>query len=509
MRAVRSRSGTGVAVVLALSLFLAACGGGGGGGAPAPAAGGGTPAGGGGGGGGGGSTPVQGWNPSVRISNLRDNSTEMPALSVALTNPGVGFVAWTENAFGTNCARTWVNRYAAGVWGTPIQTGIAQAVSPMVAANANGDAVLVWIENAFTPASCVPAASTPGVWASRYSAASNAWTAPVRISVVPPPGSTVFVGSPSVVIDAAGRATVVWLHNPTTTLPTVVWSRFDGTSWSAPAALSDGTRGVAEPVIAQDGSGNVLVLWQQQTNLFNGGLPSGGPMLPNTWFARYAAAAGTWSTPVKLSNLDVTGTGTDTTTHARIAANASGNAVAVWSEVRSNVGSIVSARYSALSGTWTAPVLIENNAQTADRPEVAIDVNGNAQAVWTQKIDASETNASGYTARFTAAAGTWGAPLLFEQSTESAFAPLVGMDDTGRALIAWEQNAAAGIFAIPIHAVHYTPASGFGTQMDFAGNNVVLAVNGGGTGLLASDVPSIEPSPIFLGISIRASIFLP
>jgi hypothetical protein len=36
-----------------------------------------------------------------------------------------------------------------------------------------------------------------------------------------------------------------------------------------------------------------------------------------------------------------------------------------------------------------------------------------------------------------------------------------------------------------------------------------LAVNGGGTGLLASDVPSFEPAPIFLGISIRASIFLP
>jgi hypothetical protein len=188
---------------------------------------------------------------------------------------------------------------------------------------------------------------------------------------------------------------------------------------------------------------------------------------------------------------------------------ASGNAVAVWSEVRSNVGSIVSARYSAASGTWTAPVLVENNPQTADRPEVAIDVNGNAQAVWTQKIDASQNNASGYTARFNAAAGTWGAPLLFEQSTESAFAPLVGMDDTGRALIAWEQTAAAGTLAIPIHAVHYTPASGFGTQMDFAGNNVVLAVNGGGTGLLASDVPSFEPAPIFLGISIRASIFLP
>ena len=52
-------------------------------------------------------------------------------------------------------------------------------------------------------------------------------------------------------------------------------------------------------------------------------------------------------------------------------------------------------------------MLIENNPQTADRPEVAIDVNGNAQAVWTQKIDASQTNASGYTARLDAAAGTW------------------------------------------------------------------------------------------------------
>jgi len=66
----------------------------------------------------------------------------------------------------------------------------------------------------------------------------------------------------------------------------------------------------------------------------------------------------------------------------------------------------------------------------------------------------------------------------------------------------------AGI-AVPIHAAHYGPASGLGTQMDFAGNSVGVAVNGGGTALLASDVPSVEPAPIFLGISIRASIFLP
>lgn len=483
-------------LVLALALLLAACGGsgGGGGGAPAPAAGGGTPPG--GGGGGGGSPPVQGWNPSVRISNLHDNFTEMTTPSVALTSAGVGFVAWTERAFGTACARTWVTRYAAGVWAAPLQIGIEQAISPMVAANANGDAMLVWIENAFSTENCGGTVLTPGLYASRYSAASNAWTAPVRI--------VANASSPSVVIDAAGRATVVWVQHPAipTGLPTISWSRFDGSSWSAPAALSDGTRGVDEPVLARDGNGNIFVLWQQQTNLFNGGLPGGGPILPNIWFARFAAAGDTWSAPMLIGSSNLTGS--DSAGHARIAVNASGNAMAVWRETRSTVGSIVSARFS--SGAWTSPVLIEANTQQADRPEVAIDANGNAQAVWMQKIDGTQANDSGYAARFDAAAGTWGAPQLFEQSTEGVFAPLVGMDDTGRALIAWEQtNAGTG----PIHAVHFAPATGFGAAVHFGGNSVGLAVNGGGTALLAADVPSVEPAPIFLGISIRAAIFLP
>lgn len=489
------------ALVSLIFSVLVGCGGGGGGGSGTPAPGGGsTPPG--GGGGTGGSTLVPGWNPSERISNLRDNFTEMPTQFAALTDQGVGFVAWTELAFGTNCARTWVNRHASGAWGTPTQIGIEQAASPVVAANGTGDAVLVWIERGFTSESCGGTVLGQELWASRYSAASNAWTSPVRVSIDAPGGTGVSVGSPSVVIDALGRAIVVWVQSPATGLPTISWSRFDGTAWSAPADISDGTRGVADPAIAQDGSGNILALFQQQTNLFDGSLPNGGPILPNIWFARYDAVNGTWSTPVQIGNADLTGS--DSAGHARIAANASGNAVAVWKETRSTVGSIVSARFS--SGTWTSPVLIETNAEQADRPEVAIDVNGNAQAVWMQKIDATETNDSGYTARFDAAAGTWGAPQLFEQSTEGVFAPLVGMDDTGRALIAWEQTVSGGV---PIHAVHYTPASGFGTPVHFAGNRVVLAVNGGGTALLASDVSSIEPSPIFLGISIRAAIFLP
>jgi hypothetical protein len=497
-----SRAGwqrAGKPLVLALSLFLAGCSGGGGGGGTPPT----TPM---PDGGGGGSTAVQGWNPPVRVSNLRSNSVEMSTPVAALTSQAVGFVAWTERAFGTSCARTWVNRNAAGTWGTPTEIGIEQAVAPAIAANANGDAVLVWIERGFSTESCGGTVLGQEIFASRYSAASNTWTFPVRISLDSPAASSISVDSPSVVIDSAGRATVIWVDNPATGLPTIVWSRFDGLVWSPPAAISDGTRGVAEPVMAQDGSGNILALWQQQTNLFNSSLPNGGPILPNIWFARYSAGSGAWSAPVRIGSADLTGN-TDSAGHARIAVNASGNAVAVWRETRSSVGSIVSARYSSGTGTWTSPpILIETNTQSADRPEVAIDVNGNAQAVWMQKIDGSQTNDSGYTARFDASAGIWGAPQLFEQSTLGVFAPLVGMDDTGRALIAWEQ---AGIGSGPLHAVHFTPASGFGIPVDFSGNGIALGVNAGGTALIASDFPSVEPAPIFLGISIIASMFRP
>ena len=134
---------------------------------------------------------------------------------------------------------------------------------------------------------------------------------------------------------------------------------------------------------------------------------------------------------------------------------------------------------------------------------MAIDLNGNAQAVWTQKIDAAATNESGFTARLDGASGLWSVPQLIEQATELVSTPRVGMQDSGRALIAWRQ-AIPG--TPPIHAAHLT-AGTFGAQTHFPGDGLALAVNASGTALLASEVSSFENS--FFGISIRAAIFRP
>jgi hypothetical protein len=420
--------------------------------------------------------------------------TEMFTPSLALTGQGVGFVAWNEAQFAGGCGQIWVNRNAAGVWSTATEVDTRnQALDPHIAANDGGDAIVVWEEREWSGANCTGAITGTEVWASRYTAASGTWSTPLRISVDAPPNSTIFAFSPVATLDGAGRAMVVWIQDGLSSARSAWYSRFDGTNWSAPALLSNGTRNSEEPTLALDGSGNVFALWRQDTN-------TASPVLANIWAARYDASGGVWSTSAQIGSTNLSGT--DGTERPRLGVNTGGTAVAVWEESRSGIASIVAARFS--SGTWSAPVPLEANAQQAAFPAVAIDVNGNAQAVWVQKIDAMAANNSGFTARLDGTTGLWGAPQLFEQAVEDVSSPQIGLEDSGRALIAWTQFVSG---TPPVHAVHFTPLGGFDTPSTFPGDGVALAVNAGGTALLASEVTSFETT--FFGISIRAAMFRP
>src|SRR6266849_8778137 len=221
------------ALVLALSLSGCGGGGGGGGGTSAPPGPGPNP--------GPGPTPppASGWSSSVLISNLRDSfSYTMFTPAVAITSQGVGFIAWNEMT--GNCGRIWANRNAGGVWGAATEIGTTQALDPHVAADTGGDAIVAWTERQWSGANCTGGITGNEIWSSRYTAASNTWSAPLRISVAAPPNSTIFAFSPVVTLDAAGRATVVWLQTTSGSPTTVTYSRFNGTAWSAPTLLSNG-----------------------------------------------------------------------------------------------------------------------------------------------------------------------------------------------------------------------------------------------------------------------------
>jgi hypothetical protein len=123
----------------------------------------------------------------------------------------------------------------------------------------------------------------------------------------------------------------------------------------------------------------------------------------------------------------------------QIAVDAGGNAIAVWEQSDGTRKNIWANRFAAGSGTWGTAQLIEtDNAGGALLPQIAMDANGNAIAVWHQS-DGTRYNIWGN--RFNAGSGTWGTAQLIEtDNTDHALNPQIAVDASGNAIAVWEQS---------------------------------------------------------------------
>jgi hypothetical protein len=181
------------------------------------------------------------------------------------------------------------------------------------------------------------------------------------------------------VIDAQGNGLAVWyVYDGGVT--DILSNRYTvGSGWgTARSITTDKTREPALPQIAIDANGNALAVWAQPNSDFNSAI----------WWNRYAGSG--WSTAAQI---EIPAAFTDDVA-AQIAFDPSGNAVAVWSQTaraRGGPSNIVSSRYTAGSA-WSSVELIEtDNAGDASGPQIAVDANGNAQAVW-QQSDGTHDN---------------------------------------------------------------------------------------------------------------------
>ena len=164
----------------------------------------------------------------------------------------------------------------------------------------------------------------------------------------------------------------------------------------------------------------------------------------NIWANRYTAGTG-WGTATLIE------AGTGSAYGPQIAIDANGNALAVWTQTNGTVYSVWSNRYSA--GAWGTAALIEtDNAGSAEGPQIAIDANGNALAVWAQS---NGTVNNIWANRFSA--GAWGTAELIETDNGSnAGYPKIAFDANGNALAVWHQPRA-------ITYNRYTIGIGWGT----------------------------------------------
>ncbi|MFN0304039.1 MAG: Ig-like domain-containing protein [Burkholderiales bacterium] len=243
---------------------------------------------------------------------------------------------------------------------------------------------------------------------------------------------------PQVAFDANGNAIAVWQQHDGSR--NSVWTnRYSEGSWGTPRLLeSDDTGDAESPQIAIDSSGNAIAVWQQWDGV-----------RISIFANRYSG--GSWGSALPIE--------TDNAGNAagpKIAIDGNGNATVVWYQSDGARANIWSNRYSANNGWGSAQLIESDNAGSALNPEVAVDVNGNAMAVW-QQSDGTRDNIWANRS----SAGIWGAAVQIEtDNADNARNPRIALDANGNAIAVWFQSDG---LRTNISANRYVAGSGWGT----------------------------------------------
>lgn len=357
--------------------------------------------------------PNEGWTTPQCVGG--DGTSASTWARVGMDANGNAVAVWHEKSDEDDAFSVWANRYdvAAGQWDTAllIENDVGNALFPQVAVHAGGDAVAVWHQS-------------ENIWSNYYSLDLGRWDdAPSLVS-----DSTSRAMFPQVTMDADGNAVAVW-HQTNETSTFSVWSsRYPAnTGWGTPQPISTNNEGDAQhPQVAMDADGNAIAVWHQ----------SDGTRF-DIWFNRYEAADG-WGTAERI---ETNHPSEGNAKHPRVAMNAEGKAVAVWEWSYGPSVDVHTSQYTAAAG-WSTSERIEANEGGSLKPKVVLDPAGNAVVVWTQ-ADAGCLNDTVWANRYDAASGLWGAAGPIEACDEAnAWLPEVAVDPNGNAVAVWVQGEA-------------------------------------------------------------------
>lgn len=225
----------------------------------------------------------------------------------------------------------------------------------------------------------------------------------------------------SVAFDGTGNATAVWqAHDGDRSN---IWAaRTTGAgAWGTPTLIETEDLGDAvSPQVAAGPSGQAFVVWRQSDGVRT-----------NIWANVYQTSTG-WGNATLVEHDD-----TGWAQSPRVAADAFGRAIAVWSQDVSNDSRVFASRYTP-SGGWSPPVALDGSLSGQSvNPDIAMDPLGSAVAVW-QVFDGVQTNISA--SRYTTSGG-WTAAVTIETDDRGwAQNPRVVADPAGNALAVWQQS---------------------------------------------------------------------
>lgn len=353
------------------------------------------------------------WQPPVTLSNTKEEGL-VPR--VGLDAKGDAMAVW-ESYDGAEYSIQAVTRSGlVGSWQAPVtlkMLGAAAAPPPDLAVDPQGDAVVIWprgekfIESAIRPAG-------------------GSFQTPETLSETAAAQHSAQVG-----IDAAGDAIAVWEEDVAAETLIGAASRPASGKWQKPVILSAPTENANEPRVAVDAQGDAVAVWER---------PTGGKEIIEA--AAKPAPSATWGKPVALTNPAIV----IEPANQQVAIDAKGEAVVTWSWLIGGIHDVVEATEGRTSSSvWQAPVALSApGADVEEAPQVAVNDAGNATVIWERS---NGTNEIIEAASGRAASGSWQTPVPLSAAGKEAGEPQVALDGQSNAAAVWRRFDGADYIA--------------------------------------------------------------
>jgi len=273
-----------------------------------------------------------------------------------------------------------------------------------------------------------------------------------------------------VAVDPQGTAIAAWTEGSDTIARVTAAVRPAGGAWQAPVVLSAAGQNTTKVQIAVDPQGNAVVVWERSS--------------ANTAVLQSASrpAGGAWG-PVT----DIAVTNTDFEfSRPQVALDALGNAVVVWQNGTANTH-FIQAAVRAAGGAWQAPVTLSAAGRDNVSPQLAVDPQGTAVAVWTRY----EVSGSFVNSAVRPAGAGWQAPVAISAAGHDPYLTDVAIDAQGTAVAVWES------LSDPIHTVDRPAGGSWQAPVAIqAGTQVRIAVSPQGNAVLIWQAGTIVRSTV-------------
>jgi hypothetical protein len=216
-----------------------------------------------------------------------------------------------------------------------------------------------------------------------------------------------------------GTATAVLVASLTTLPAAPVVAATTLPSWSPVSEISTGNKSAGTLQIAVDPTGLATAIWR----IYNGS--------KDIIQASTSQNGGEWTDIVPISNL------TDANSSPAIVVNDFGLVTAVWqSESIFSTTSVIQYSTSQSGGEWTAPTALSSVGGASRNPQIAVDANGRATAVW------SGHNGSNYViqARSSLNGAAWDDSYTISKPGQTSLNPQVAGNQAGLTTAVWTSN---------------------------------------------------------------------